>query len=121
MATPLGIYFASPFQPQTNGKIEQYRRLCKEQVNLFTWKTPTELEEEIGRIIAFYNERRYHEPLGNMTPDEVYYGRRKSILARREKLKRDTLSRRRVINHQPPGPDGAKPYRKSGPENCHSF
>jgi len=55
--------------------------------------------EEIGRIIAFYNERRYHEPLGNMTPDEVYYGRRKSILARREKLKRDTLSRRRVINH----------------------
>jgi len=80
-----------------------------------------ELEGEIGRIIAFYNERRYHEPLGNVTPDDVYYGRRKSILARREKLKRDTLSRRRVINHQPQRPDGAKPYLKSGPENCHSF
>jgi len=41
--------------------------------------------------------------------------------ARREKLKRDTLSRRRVVNHQPQGPDGAKPYLKSGPENFHSF
>jgi len=55
------------------------------------------------------------------TTDDVYYGRRESILARREKLKRDTLSRRRVINHQPQGPDGEKPYLKSGPENCHSF
>ena len=53
-------------------------------------------------------------------PDDVYYGRREPILARREKLKRDTLSRRRAINHQPQGPDGAKPYLKSGPENCHS-
>jgi len=55
------------------------------------------------------------------SPDDVYYGRRESILARREKLKRDTLSRRRVINHQPQGPDGGKPYLNSGPENCHSF
>jgi transposase len=40
---------------------------------------------------------------------------------RLSKLKRDTLSRRRVINHQPQGPDGGKPYLNSGPENCHSF
>jgi len=30
---------------------------------------------------------------------DVYYGRRESILARRAKLKRETLSRRRVANH----------------------
>ena len=55
------------------------------------------------------------------TPDDVYYGRRESILARREKLKRDTQSRRRLVNHQPQGPDGSKPYLKSGPESYHSF
>ena len=90
-------------------------------MNLFTWESPSELEEEIGRFIAFYNGRRYHEALGNVTPDDVYFGRRESILARREKLKRDTLSRRRVVNRQPQGPDRGKPYLNSGPENCHSF
>jgi len=62
-----------------------------------------------------------HEALGNGTPDDVYYGWRMSIPARREKLKRDTLSRRRAINHQPQGPDGGKPYFISGRENRHSL
>jgi transposase len=52
--------------------------------------------------------------LGNVTPDDVYYGRRESILERRAKLKAETLSRRRSVNHQPQGPDGSKPYLKSG-------
>jgi hypothetical protein len=60
---------------------------------------------------------KVNEALGNVMPDDVYYGRRESILARRAMLKEETLSRRRVINHQPQGPDGGKPYLKSGPDD----
>jgi len=46
----------------------------------------------------------HHEGLGNITPDDVYFGRRERTLARRLQLKEETLARRRRQNKGKPGP-----------------
>jgi putative transposase len=94
----IGHITASPFHPQTNGKIERYHRSLKEEINQLPYDLPGELREAIKAFIDYYNYRRYHEGLGNVTPNDVYTGRHLEILQARRELKRRTLQERKDYN-----------------------
>jgi hypothetical protein len=42
---------------------------------------------------------RYHERIDNLTPADVYFGRGQTILLERERIKRNTIQKRR-LQHQ---------------------
>jgi len=88
----------APYHPMTQGKIERYHRSMKNEINLQKYYMPWELEQEIERFIDYYNNERYHEALDNVTPSDVYYGRYREIITRREQIKRQTLIARKRYN-----------------------
>ena len=89
---------AAPYHPQTNGKIERYHRTIKGKINLIPHEMPGELEKAIKAFIEYYNYRRYHEGLGNVTPYDVYTGRYLEVIQRRKEAKNKTLQVRMDYN-----------------------
>jgi len=89
---------AAPFHPQTNGKIERYHRSLKGEINQLPYDMPGELREAIREFVDYYNYRRYHEGLGNVTPYDVYTGRHLEIIQKRREIKSRTLEARKDYN-----------------------
>ncbi len=87
----------APYHPMTQGKIERYHRSMKNVVKLQNYYFPWDLEQEIGRFVAYYNHQRYHESLNNVTPADVYYGRHREILSKRDEIKQKTLALRKKL------------------------
>ena len=89
---------ASPYHPQTNGKLERYHRILKRDVNQLPYEMPSDLDAVIVAFVSYYNYRRYHKALGIVTPSDVLRGRREEILRRRKEVQAQTIQRRRRHN-----------------------
>ncbi len=87
-----------PFHPQTQGKIERYHRSMKNVILLDNYYLPQELEYRIKEWVDYYNNHRYHESLGNITPSEKYDGLENKIFKERKKVKEQTMRLRRKAN-----------------------
>ena len=70
----------------TQGKIENYY-------------LPGQLEARLAAFVDYYNSRRYHESLKNLTPADVYFGRSQTILQRREKINHTSIHLRPRLHH----------------------
>ena len=87
-----------PYHPMTQGKIERYHRSMKNILLLENYYSPDELVDQIDLFIEYYNNQRYHEALNNLTPADVYCGKAREIMARRERIRKTTMLQRRRHN-----------------------
>ena len=81
-----------PYHPMTHGKIERYHRSLKNRILLENYYLPGQLEARQAEFVGFYNNRRCHESLGNLTPADIYFGRGSHILASRRRSNPKPLS-----------------------------
>jgi len=70
----------------------------KNRILLENYFLPGDLERQIEAFITDYNNHRYHESLGNLTPADVYFGRDQVIIERRRRIKEDTMKKRRLAH-----------------------
>jgi len=83
-----------PYHPMTQGKIERYHLSMKNVLLLDNYYSPSELEHYINKWVNYYNNERYHEAIGNIIPQDKYFGLEEHILEKRRKIKHSTMKNR---------------------------
>jgi len=70
----------------------------KNVIKLEHYSSPEELKYRLNESVDYYNNKRYHESLHNVTPADVYFGRDKQILKKRNLMKKKTILKRRKLH-----------------------
>jgi len=86
----------SPYYPQSNGKIERWHRILKE--DCIRPGTPLTLEDArriVARFVEHYNTVRLHSALGYVTPKDKLEGRDQEIFAARDRKLEAARERRK--------------------------
>jgi hypothetical protein len=76
----------SPYYPQSNGKIERWRKSLKSEA--IGPKVPLSLEDAtriVGEYVVHYNTIRLHGAIGYITPKDKLEGRAEAIFAERDR------------------------------------
>jgi len=90
----------SPYYPQSNGKIERWHRILKEEC--IRPGTPLTLEDArriVGKFVNHYNNVRLHSALGYITPKDKLEGREKEITDARDRKLEAARDRRKQKRH----------------------
>jgi len=90
----------SPYYPQSNGKIERWHRILKE--DCIRPGTPLTLEDArriVARFVEHYNTVRLHSALGYITPKDKLEGREQEIFATRDRKLETARERRKERRH----------------------
>jgi putative transposase len=69
----------------------------KNIVKLDHYYRPEELNAALEIFVSYYNHERYHESLDNVTPCDVYFGKKELILRKRDRIKNQSMKMRRAI------------------------
>jgi putative transposase len=87
----------SPYYPQSNGKIERWHRILKEEC--IRPGTPLTLEDArriVAKFVEYYNTIRLHSAIGYLTPKDKLEGREKEIFAARDRKLEAARERRKA-------------------------
>jgi transposase InsO family protein len=76
----IGSKHSRPYHPQTCGKVERFHQTLKKYLAAQQDQATTkkQLQGQLDRFVAYYNEERPHRALGGRTPAEVYAAREKA-------------------------------------------
>jgi transposase InsO family protein len=86
----------SPYYPQSNGKIERWHRILKEEC--IRPGTPLTLEDArrlVGKFVEYYNTVRLHSAIGYITPQAKLQGRDQEIFVERDRKLEAARERRK--------------------------
>jgi putative transposase len=90
----------SPYYPQSNGKIERWHRILKEEcIRPGTPLTLDDARRLVGKFVEHYNTVRLHSAIGYVTPKDLLEGRAKAIHEARDRKLEAARERRKAKRH----------------------